>query len=311
MFMMTLACSPWADTENGGYAGAFMQLPVQARPAAMGGAYFAVSNDAAGQIFNPAGISAIRTKLFSSSYRAMKLDRKLGFVSVVFPTRLESSLGLSWLYAGYGEVETRNRSGILTGGTVGQNEHAFAISFAKLFLPYLSLGTRLNYYYNRLGDITANSVGINLGIMLMIDSLFEYGTMDEFPIANLKVGLVLNNLAAKYPWESEGAGLAPTQDDEFPKVVGGGFSLTALQEKLLIAGDLEKNFEQNLRARIGGEYQIDDRFLLRSGLNNGIFTAGAGFRFVLKELALSLDYAFSDDRVDEGSDHIITFNIFF
>ena len=91
-----------AADENGGYAGAFLKLPVEARPAAMGGAYIGVSDDAAGQLHNPAGIQSIEKKIFTSSYRAMGQGRKLGFLSLILPTRGESALGFSWLYAGYG-----------------------------------------------------------------------------------------------------------------------------------------------------------------------------------------------------------------
>jgi len=78
-----------------------------------------------------------------------------------------------------------------------------------------------------------------------------------------------------------------------------------------VAVDVEKNFEQNLLVRFGGEYRLNEFFLLRGGLNDGTLTAGAGFNFVLEKLILSVDYAFSNDRVGEGEDHIFTFNISF
>lgn len=311
IFMLLLSTGIRAESENGGHAGAFLKLAVQARPAAMGGAYIAVSDDAAGQLHNPAGTIAVRSKIFSSAYRVTKLDRKLGMVSVIFPTRRESALGLSWLYAGYGSVERRNTSGQLTGGSVSSNEHDFAVTFAKQFTPFLGLGTKLNYYYKRLADISANSIGINLGAMIYIDSLFEYGSMEGKPITDIKAGLIFNHLSAVYSWNSKSSTLAATQDDELPFVLGIGGSCRTFGRRLLLAVDLDKNFKESATLRAGAEYDMQNRLFLRAGLNDGVFTAGMGYGFLLGKNSLNFHYAFSAERTDEGSDHIISMEFLF
>lgn len=300
-----------AETEDGGYAGAFLKLAVQARPAGMGGAYIGVSDDAAGQLFNPAGAPAVQTKTIASSYRVMDLGRKLGFVSFMLPTRGASGLGLSWLYAGYGEVDTRNSSGQKLGGTISSSENDFGLTFGKQFAPFLGVGTKLNYYYKRLSDLSATSIGINMGIMISIDSLFQYGSMEGKPITDIKAGLVFSHLAANYSWSDKNAGLAATQDDKFPNLLGLGVSCRAIDRKLLVALDLEKNFKQALVSRFGAEYDFRNRLLLRGGLNEGAVTAGMGYTFALKKATLCFNYAFSAERTDEGSDHIISLDLKF
>ncbi|UCD18058.1 MAG: PorV/PorQ family protein [Candidatus Zixiibacteriota bacterium] len=311
---------PWqcvlGEAEDGGYAGAFLKMAVAARPAAMGGAYYGLSDDLPGQLFNPAGLTAITDKTFSSSYRVMQLDRSLGFLSIAFPARLQSTLALGWLYAGYGEVTARNRSGRELGRTISSNEHVFAATFAKQFLPFLGGGVKLNYYYKKLDIIDANSVGINLGALLAVDSLFEYGSMEGKAITDIKIGLVFNNIAAKYPWTTNEywekyGGRGSAQDDEFPFVLAGGVSCRTFRKSLLVAFDLEKNFEQAVVARFGGEYNITKQFFLRSGLNEGVLTAGFGLLQRLEWFGFSFDYAFSAERADEGSDHIVTLNVTF
>ncbi|MEW5924222.1 MAG: PorV/PorQ family protein [Candidatus Zixiibacteriota bacterium] len=318
-----------AETQ-GGFAGSFLNMPVDARTAAMGGAFNAVSDDGAAVLYNPAGIQTMTDRVFTSSYRAMKMDRKLGFVSLILPTHGESSLGFSWVYAGYGEVDKRNINGQLTGETISSNEHDFAVSFAKRFLPYLAIGTRLNYYTKSLGDLNASSVGVNIGGLLYVDSLFRYGEMEDKIITDITAGLVMKNLAAKYPWESQGTGLAATQSDKFPVSLGIGASCKTLKRKLLIASDLEiqvKTVEWDASSsegtisnketytdsffRIGGEYKAMDNLMIRTGLNNGVFTAGAGFVFVFSSSTLQFNYAFSGDKADEGEDHVITLGIRF
>jgi hypothetical protein len=300
-----------AESEEGGYAGAFLKLAVQARPASMGGAYIGVSDDAAGQLFNPAGTAVITQNTLASSYRIMKLDRKLGFASIIFPTRGQSSLGLSWLYAGYGEVAARNSSGQDLGSTISSNEHVFGISFAKQFTPFMGLGTKLSYFYKTLSDINANSIGINIGALVTIDSLVSYGAMEGKQVTDIKLGLVFSNIAAGYRWSEQSAELAPTQRDEFPLAIGFGASCRAFQRRLLLAVDLEKNIKQTVMLRFGGEYNLENRLLLRAGLNDGIITAGFGYNFNLKNLVLGFNYAFSADRADEGDDHIISLDLRF
>jgi len=313
----------YAETGSGGYAGAYMKMAVEARPAAMGGAYFAVSDDAAGQLYNPAGVSAARNNLFTSSYRAMKLDRSMGFVSVLLLTRQESALGLSWQFVGSGSVDVRNRDGDKMGMAVSSNEHAFAITFAKQFLPFLGFGAKLNYYvkgggtaadnYEVLYDLNTASIGINLGAMLYVDSLFEYGTMDNKAINDIKIGLVFDNMAARYNWTAKDVpGLLAAPEDVFPIIFGAGVSFRTFQRNLLVAFDLEKVEKRPVAVKFGGEYRYNDRFALRAGFDDGIFTAGLGYQFELGvENILEFDYAFSAARVDEGSDHLFSFHFRF
>jgi hypothetical protein len=328
LIILLLAAGAMAATENGGYAGAFLKIPVEARPAAMGGAYIAVSNDAAGQLHNPAGIQSITTNVFSSSYRAMGQDRKLGFLSLALPTRGESILSFSWLYAGYGSVEGRDKSGYATGEIISSNEHDFGITFAKRFEPFFAMGTKLNYYHKKHVDLSAGSIGIDLGAMFFIDSLFRYGEMEGKLITDIKGGVEVKHLAAKYLWETDGTGLTPSQTDDFATFIGIGGSCRTLNRKLLLATDLEliaarfpdsaadASFDNRITSsdfifQVGGEYNFDNKYFLRAGINDGVFTAGGGFKYSLNSTALLINYAFSDDRVGEGNEHIISLDISF
>ncbi|MCX6826840.1 MAG: PorV/PorQ family protein, partial [candidate division Zixibacteria bacterium] len=309
--LIALSQGALAESEDGGYAGAFLNLAVQARPAAMGGAYVGISDDGAGLMYNPAGATAIIRKTLTSSYRVMQLGRKLGHISVILPTRLQSTLGIGWLYAGYGEVDRRDGSGHKTGSTISSNEHAFSISFAKQFTPFLGAGTKLNYYYKEIADINATSIGVNLGVMIYPDSLIGGGNLEGKAITDIKIGLVMSNIASKYNWNHDAEELSATQTDKFPPVATLGGSFRAFDRKLLVAADLEKNFKQTLAAYFGGEYNVIDHLLLRAGLNQGNITAGLGCGFIINKMELSVNYAFSAERIDEGSDHIISFDLNF
>ncbi len=326
--IVLLLSNATAATENGGYAGAFLKLPVEARPAAMGGAYIGVSDDAAGQLHNPAGIQSITEKVFTSSYRAMGLDRKLGFLSVLLPTRRESILGFSWLYAGYGSVEERDKSGNATGNIISSNEHDFGITFAKRFEPFFAMGTKLNYYHKKHVDLSVGSIGIDIGALFFIDSLLDYGTMEGKPVTDIRGGVEVKHLAAKYIWETKGTGLTPSQTDDFATFIGIGGSCRSFNRNLLVAMDVEliaarfpdtsksaqledRVSSNDVLFQMGGEYSFENKYFLRAGLNDGVLTAGGGFRYDFSGVALIINYAFSNDRVGEGDDHIITLDINF
>jgi translocation and assembly module TamB len=46
-----------------------------------------------------------------SSYRILKLDRKLGYLTALFPVKNEAVLGVQWLYAGSGSVDVTGSAG--------------------------------------------------------------------------------------------------------------------------------------------------------------------------------------------------------
>lgn len=301
-----------AEDEDGGYAGAYLQVPLSPRAAAMGSAYIGISNDGAGILYNPAGLTAVKKLDFSSAYRVMQLDRKLGYLSFVIPTRMESTIGFSWIYAGSGDVEGRSNAGQLTGRTVSSNDHGFGVSFAKQFIPAFGLGLRLNYYYKTFEDVNANTIGVNLGAMLSIDSLFDYGEMEEKPINEIKVGLIVENMAASYSWSRETSNLNTDIDNEIPVEVGFGLSFMSFHRTLLTAFDVRKNSKQSLEFRAGAEYKVHRSVDLRAGLNNGTLAAGVGFRIPIGKASLvNIDYAFSLDKADEGSEHIIGISVGF
>ncbi len=153
----------FAADGDGGYAGAFYQVPIGARPTAMGGAYLAISNDGAAPLYNPAGLANLRTSLFSSSYRLMTLDRQVGYVTLMFPTKGNSALGVHWRYAGTGGVEVRNADGDKLGREISMNNHDFGIVFAKRFTGPFAAGVKMYYLHSEFAEMKAFCEAIGEG----------------------------------------------------------------------------------------------------------------------------------------------------
>lgn len=317
--LLILAGPSLAEDGDGGYAGAFFQVPIGARPASMGGAYLAISNDGAAPLYNPAGLADLQRPIFASSYRLMKLDRQLAYATLMFPIRGNSALGVHWLFAGSGEVERRNYDGDALGDAISQNNHAGSIIFAKRFENFFSAGVKLSYLHSTFAEMTAYSVGVDVGAMIYLDWLFGREKVGTLPIDDLQLGLTLKHLDAKYIWNNEDyifqhVGVSEPgseQEDQVPTEFGVGLSGRLVNRKLLLATDLLKNTEQDVMLHVGAEYFLNPQFALRSGFSDGRFTAGTGYVFKVANQILAIDYAFSTDKADEGSEHIFSFDLLF
>ncbi|PWB75446.1 hypothetical protein C3F09_02310 [candidate division GN15 bacterium] len=316
--ILCIAGSALSADGNGGYAGSFLQVPIGARPTGMGGAYLALSNDAAGVLFNPAGLNTLEKPLFGTSYRAMTLDRTLGYATLIFPVRGQSALGIHWLYAGSGSVRVRDASGIDLGRDFSQNTHVFGVVFAKRFSNIAAVGTKLSYMQASIPEVKAYSIAFDFGATFYLSQLVSREKRDKQAVQDIQVAVVVKNLSAKFPWNSEKYTRKYTtdqyayeQDDKVPIEAGLGASARFLKRKLILASDLRKADKQNVRFYGGAEYYITPEFALRSGYGDKRLAAGAGFMFKMGSRALAIDYAFSADKVDEGSEHIFSFDLLF
>jgi hypothetical protein len=304
---------------DGGYAGAFFQIPIGARPTALGGAYLAISDDGAGPLFNPAGLADLKRPLFASSYRMLGLDRTLGYVTLIFPARGESAIGVNWLYAGSGDITVRDQRGIDLGRQLSCNNHAFGALFAKKFEDYFSVGINAKYLHATFAEMTAFTVSFDFGFMLYVNQFFSRETRDLLPVQDIRVGLTVKHLAAEYSWNNENyihqfrdpSALSTDQDDAVPLEIGLGGSARFFERKLLVAVDVRKNEKQDPFFHAGAEYMVSPEFAIRGGFSDGQFTAGTGYIFELGKRTLAVDYAFSTDKVDEGSEHIFSLDILF
>ncbi|MDZ4722794.1 MAG: PorV/PorQ family protein [candidate division Zixibacteria bacterium] len=303
---------------DGGDAGAFLQIPAGARPTAMGGAYRSISDDGAAPLFNPAGLNNLNKPLLSTSYRAMQLDRKLGYLTVALPIQGRAVIGFQWLYAGSGSVMARDEDGMALDREISQNTSQISILFAKRFENYLAAGVNISYLHSGMTEISANSVGFDFGAVLYFDWFVDREKREDMAIKDIQLGLLIKNIAKTFTWNSEKynlkyttGGLGFEQKDAIPVEIGIGLSSRFLKRKLLLASDISKNAKQAIVPHFGAEYSLSPEFALRAGYGDERLTAGTGYVFHIGKKLLAIDYAFSTDRVDEGSEHIFSFDLLF
>jgi tetratricopeptide (TPR) repeat protein len=129
---------------DGGQAGAFLRYGVGGRALGMGRAFIAVSDDASGVYWNPAGIMGVKQIEISTMYTNLYFDSRYSHFGVVVPRPLEnsknkfvrflfgpsSSIGFGWIGFGMVGFEQRTMAGELL-GNFGIQENAFALAWAK------------------------------------------------------------------------------------------------------------------------------------------------------------------------------------
>ncbi|MDH4223630.1 MAG: PorV/PorQ family protein [candidate division Zixibacteria bacterium] len=302
MVTLFLALISYADSGEGGYAGAYSRMGLSARALGMGGAYVAVADDGFGSSFNPAGIIQLQNATFSASYRLMDLDRRVSFISYHQPIRGNAVFGGYWINSGVGNVETRDDQGEIT-GELSNYENAVTACFAKMLIKELTLGINVRYSQYNLANLNSYTVGFDFGVF-------------AFPVEKLRLGLSVQNLGMQYSWVSsdywqEFDQFGTDTEDKFPVNIRMGGSYFWLKDKLLVSLEVDKNTKQKARMHFGAEYKGLEYLAGRLGYNDGSLTFGLGFKHQVKSVIIELDYAFLSDQVGINPDHLVSMDIEF
>lgn len=342
-----LASQTLTGSENGGAPAPFLQLGLSARAVGMGQAYFAVADDAAAIFYNPGGATQIVKRTVGFSYRAMDLDRRLGYTSINFPVRQEATIAVGWIFAGDGSIYERSMIGEL-GDELSYSENVISILFARRFSNIVSIGGTGKFHIANLATVTTTTVGFDLGTHIRLAK--GEGLSENAPIDMLRIGAVVGNIGASYIWTTgdywgQLGQRGDSRTDNFPLLIGGGVSVLALDRKLLVATDIrgmmwksvriENDIEsQKLRwlstsIHAGAEYKLNDLLRLRAGLDDFHPTFGFGIQKALSTkrieddypgaeeadpdggIRLTIDYAFSTARAELRPDHIFSIGFAF
>ncbi len=299
---------------NGGQPAAFRDLKLGGRASALGGAYTAIADGGVGHLYNPAGLAQTRMYEFSFSYRAMQLDRRLGYASLAIPAKEQARLALSWIYAGSPDLESRDEMGvIIPGANISYSENLVGVTFAKRFIPELMVGGKLFYSQSNVAGVSAYTVGVDVGVLTKLDirRTFLY---PAFPL--FQAGLAAENLGASYRWttqdywQAHGRETGATVDESFPANFRIGAALVQ-PEKYLVSGDFEVNTASLVKTHFGAEYTINGTLALRTGLDDLHPTFGAGFFSRVDKVGMRVDVSYLLDKVGEGDDVLFSFDLMF
>ncbi len=258
-------------TDAAGNAADYLQIPVGATAAGMGGAFTSIANDATASYWNPAGLLQIKSNEFTTMNANMNLDRDFKYIGFAKKISDKLSLGLGWTRFSVDSIPETDANGNVL-GYFDDTEDSFYTSLAYKLTDKLTAGCSLKVLKQDLYTMDADTVGFDLGLM------YEYSN-------KLKFGAVIKNIGASLEW-NDGV------KEDLPLHLQLGASLK-LKKDMIFALDVKKVEEEDPQILLGLEKKIADKFSLRIGRNEKGATAGASIIFNF----MKLDYSYSEDEL--------------
>ena len=260
----------------------FLKIGVGARPAALGGAYTAVSGDLEASAWNPAGLYGIQRRSGVLSLTSYLVDTEAGFLSVALPGE-KRVWGIGMNYVTYG---TMRRTDVDGGdlGTFGAFDIATYITAAQpVWQRRLTVGVNFKAIYSSIDDYTSDAYVVDLGVQA------------RGPIDGMRLGASLLNIGSVRNGYTDGF------KDSLPVLVRLGMSHRPAHapRPLMLLADLSIPNDNDPYVSFGAELQVHSGLFVRPGYSlqqTGLegdeplgLTAGAGFLMQ----RYRLDYAFS------------------
>lgn len=284
LFFPSLA---WAKSK-GTVACSFLKLGAGARPVALGGAYSAVSNKIDSILYNPAGISSLEGINFTFMYNQGFMDTKYGFLTSCLNIENVGTLGISLSYYNVDKIKRINDF-IWNNEYFEASDTMVTVTYGRSINKRLHLGSNLKIISSKIDNESGRAFA------------FDAGLISEVIPDRLHIGICIQNLGNEITYYEE--------SDSLPLNLRMGTSLSLLDNKIIILGEVGKYRYDKFGFRLGSEYILEDIILIRVGYSssndagNG-FTAGVGFKFE----ASSLDIAYVPYKNFEDS-FKVSFNI--
>jgi outer membrane protein OmpA-like peptidoglycan-associated protein len=271
----------------------FLKIPPPARPAAMGQAFTAISDDESALTYNPAGVArALQDELSLTHidwFQGIFVEH-LGTILGLGPAGTVG-LGVTWLNAGDIVRTTRinndpnNPLGNYTENGTFQ-PYDLGITAAYAFEPWAQWNAGVDVRVLQQAIDSDQGWGFNLDLGVQRTGLWDW----------LDLGLVAQNLGSQIT-----VGSTPFNE---PLAFTGGAAARFLRRQLTLSVDVNMPMDNSVVPGVGAEYWIANTLALRGGWRGGYAsqpTLGAGFRVNL----FLLDYAWQP-YAELGPTHRIT-----
>ena len=306
--VFALLASPVRAGESGGQPGAFLQYGVGARALGMGGAFFAVADDATAAYWNPAGLAYLQRKEVTTMQAALFAQTAYNYLGYAHPTTTKGTfaLGITQLVStGFEKVNavfdpaTGEPTSITKAGSFQDSQRAIAFSWGREATETMSFGLSMKQITRQLDSSADSTIALDIGAMRVMGP-------------NYKLALGVQNVFSKTGGDTS---------DTFPVILKLGNSVTAFKERLILGFDLQKSQSADLNWRFGGEYWAARWFAFRFGLlaapqiQETDFGFGLRFRRIQLDLAqgihelgastrMSVSFRFGRSREDRSEDQI-------
>ncbi|MFA5976326.1 MAG: PorV/PorQ family protein [Elusimicrobiota bacterium] len=227
---------------SGTEGASFFDIPVGARPAALGGAYSALATDAYAPVWNPAGLGFLEGPELAGQHLSYLESIHYEFLSVVYPLRKGRSLGASIQYLGTGDMDAMNPDAT-SAGTFSSHYASYNLAYGQALTNRLSLGVTGKLINANLADVSANTFAVDFGTLYQIRK-------------NLTAAATVTNIGKKLTFLSEG--------DPLPTALHLGAAYDH-SPRLGLIGELEYSRTGLASWHMGAEWHPMQMISLRAG----------------------------------------------
>jgi len=291
-----------AEIERVGQSGwQFLKINGDARQAAMGGAFTAISQgDANGVFGNPATLADVRN--LNIQLNALRWVADINHKSFAIAGRLGEVgvFAVSLAMLNYGDIpetvnfplDANSTTPLVTGNMFAANDLAVGVSFARNITSKLSLGGNVRWIRQTIAELS------------MTNWSFDLGTMYYTGFKSLRIAVSARNFGPDSRlggWSDQ----YQTESDNvrMPFDFRGGLAMDFLDDEgsphlltIVVEGDHPNDGTEKFH--LGGSYSFQRQFFLRFGykFNYDVqkYTFGIGMNFEVEGTMGSLNYAYAD-----------------
>lgn len=290
------------DIERAGQSGwQFLKINGDARQAALGGAYTAISNGDASAVFgNPASLSDVKN--FDVQINALQWIADINHQSVAVAVNVGDVgvFGVSVAMLGYGDIPevinapsgTSGTTPLVTGSMFTANDIAAGISYARKITENLSVGGNVRWMQQQIAELSMRNWSL------------DFGTMYYTGFKSLRIAITARNFGPDSRfggWSEE----FQTESDNvrMPLDFRAGMAMDFFDDEesehlltVVVEGDHPNDGKEKFH--LGASYGFEGTFFIRGGykFNYDVqrFTFGAGVNYPFGETIGSINYAYVD-----------------
>ncbi|MCB9069940.1 MAG: PorV/PorQ family protein [Calditrichae bacterium] len=269
--------------ENDGVTGmSFLKIGVGARAGGMGEAYAAVADDATATYWNPAGLMASDRNNLTMMYNSWLESVNSQFGAVQF-RGATSAWGFHVYSLGVDDIPARDFPTNEPVEQFGANYLSLGISHARKFGEKLDIGITAKYLFEKIYVYTANGYAVDFGLryrlgenLNLAGALQNLGSMNELNLEKTKLPALMR-VGASY---------------DLSKMLG--------SVNLLLAGDVLKPLDEDVRIHVGAEAGVWKQLMLRAGYMSGYENRSVTFGVGIRKTSFQIDYSYTPFDDDFG-----------
>ncbi|MCF7822980.1 MAG: PorV/PorQ family protein [Candidatus Marinimicrobia bacterium] len=288
LLLSLLVANSYGQYKGGTTAAPFLKIGIGSRAIGMGEAFVAMSDDASGLYWNPAGISRSSGPELMFSRTDWIADISVDYAGVIMPLYGLGTVGASITSVGMEDMAVRtedNPDG--TGEFFSSSFLALQTSIARNLTDRFSIGFNIKYIQEQIWHMKASGFAIDMG------------TLFTTQFNDMKLGMNISNYGTPMSMSGRDALVRYDPDEnaegnndqipanlamsswDLPLLFRVGAAMDVMEmgvSKLTLAVDALHPNDGYESINIGAEFNVMDKFFLRGGWKSPYFEPDAGLK---------------------------------